>query len=39
MLFLLMLKSAAALRVFRTMAASAAILAASLSKLFWPMVN
>lgn len=39
MLFLLMLKSATALRVFRTMAASAAILVASLSKLFWPMIS
>lgn len=39
MLFLLMLKSATVLRVFRVMATFAALVAGSLSRLFWLMVN
>lgn len=39
MLFLLMLKSLIALRAFGTMVTSTTLLADSLSKLFWPMVN
>lgn len=39
MLFFLMLKSLLALRAFGTMVTSTTLLAGSLSKLFWPMVN
>ncbi|XP_056869276.1 polycystic kidney disease 1 like 1-like [Takifugu flavidus] len=39
MLFFLMLKSLIVLRVFRTMATSAKLLASSLAKLFWPMIS